>query len=147
MKHNPKFIYPKSTRSSVDGHRLYNLGEAKLPSVTIILTATQPPEKRKALAAWRLRVGTDEAARIVDSSATRGTAMHRIIESYLTGQYHLDLTDLNVMNSPYYYIQPNDMIYVKPLRQAVWGAGENVLQSVAAIATILSLITSCSYPM
>lgn len=94
MKHNPKFIYPKSTRSSVDGHRLYNLGEAKLPSVTTILSATQPPEKIKALAEWRLRVGADEATRIVDSSATRGTAMHRIIESYLTGQYHLDLTDV-----------------------------------------------------
>jgi hypothetical protein len=36
----------------------------------------------KALAAWRLRVGENEAERIVDSSATRGTAMHRIIESY-----------------------------------------------------------------
>ena len=94
MKHNPKFIYPTSTRSSVDGHRLYNLGEAKLPSVTTILSATQPPEKMKALAEWRLRVGADEATRIVDSSATRGTAMHRIIESYLTGQYHLDLTDV-----------------------------------------------------
>ena len=94
MKHNPKFIYPKSTRSSVDGHRLYNLGEAKLPSVTTILSATQPPEKMKALAEWRLRVGADEATRIVDNSATRGTAMHRIIESYLTGQYHLDLTDV-----------------------------------------------------
>jgi hypothetical protein len=94
MKHNPKFIYPKSTRSSVDGHRHYDLGEAKLPSVTTILSATQPPEKMKALAAWRLRVGENEAARIVDNSATRGTAMHRIIESYLTGQYHLDLTDV-----------------------------------------------------
>jgi hypothetical protein len=30
MKHNPKFIYPKSTtRSSVDGHRHYDLGAAK----------------------------------------------------------------------------------------------------------------------
>jgi len=94
MKHNPKFTYPKSTRSSVDGHRHYDLGTAKLPSVTTILSATQPPEKMKALAEWRLRVGADEATRIVDSSATRGTAMHRIIESYLTGQYHLDLTDV-----------------------------------------------------
>ena len=94
MKHNLKFIYPKSTRSSVDGHRHYDLGVAKLPSVTTILSATQPPEKMKALAEWRLRVGADEATRIVDSSATRGTAMHRIIESYLTGQYHLDLTDV-----------------------------------------------------
>jgi hypothetical protein len=94
MKHNPKFIYPTSTRASVDGHRHYNLGAAKLPSVTTILSNTQPPEKMKALNAWRLRVGENEAARIVDNSATRGTAMHKIIESYLTGQYHLDLTDV-----------------------------------------------------
>ena len=94
MKHNPKFIYPKSTRSTVDGQRHYDLGVAKLPSVTTILSATQPEEKRKSLEEWRKRVGVDEAARIVDNSATRGTAMHKIIESYLTGQYHLDLTDV-----------------------------------------------------
>jgi genome maintenance exonuclease 1 len=94
MKHNPKFIYPTSTRASVDGHRHYDLGEAKLPSVTTILFATQPEEKRKSLEAWRQRVGEAEATRIVDSSATRGTAMHTIIESFLTGQYHLDLTDV-----------------------------------------------------
>jgi genome maintenance exonuclease 1 len=94
MKYNPKFIYPKSTRATVDGQRHYDLGTAKLPSVTTILSATQPEEKRKSLELWRRRIGEVEAARIVDSSATRGTAMHRIIESYLTGQYHLDLTDV-----------------------------------------------------
>lgn len=94
MKHNPKFIYPKSTRATIDGQRHYDLGAAKLPSVTTILSATQPEEKRKSLELWRKRVGEAEAARIVDSSAIRGTAMHKIIESYLTGQYHLDLTDV-----------------------------------------------------
>jgi len=94
MKHNPKFIYPKSTRATVDGQRHYDLGTAKLPSVTTILSATQPPEKMKALAEWRLRVGADEATRIVDSSATRGTAVHTILENYITGQGYLDLTDI-----------------------------------------------------
>ena len=28
----------------------------------------------------------------------------------------LDLTNINVMNSPYYFLQPNDYIYVKPLK-------------------------------
>src|SRR5690606_35668899 len=48
-----------------------------------------------------------------------------IIRQYPQGQqiHHLDLTDMNVMNSPYYYIQPNDMIYVKPLKQKTWGTG------------------------
>jgi len=55
MKHNPKFIYPKSTRATVDGQRHYDLGAAKLPSVTTILSATQPEEKRKSLELWRGR--------------------------------------------------------------------------------------------
>ena len=94
MKYNPKFVYPKSTRSTVEGQRHYDLGEAKLPSVTTILSATQPEEKRKSLEEWRKRVGADEAARIVDNSATRGTAMHKIIQSFIEGQYHLDLTNV-----------------------------------------------------
>ena len=94
MKHNPKFIYPKSTRATVNGQRHYDLGAAKLPSVTTILSATQPEEKRKSLELWRKRVGEVEAARIVDSSATRGTAVHTILENYITGQGYLDLTDI-----------------------------------------------------
>ena len=56
MKHNPKFIYPTSTRATVDGKRHYDLGEAKLPSVTTILSATQPEEKRKSLEIGRAHV-------------------------------------------------------------------------------------------
>jgi hypothetical protein len=50
--------------------------EDKLPSVTTILAATQSQEKQASLAAWRARVGTNEAARITDQAATRGTSMH-----------------------------------------------------------------------
>ncbi len=67
-----------------------------------------------------------------------------IIRQFPQGQkiFHLDLTDTNVMNSPYYYIQPNDMIYVKPLKQKSWGTGTNAIQNIGAIATVLSLITT-----
>ncbi len=67
-----------------------------------------------------------------------------IIRQYPQGQkiYHIDLTDINVMNSPYYYIQPNDLIYVKPLKQKSWGTGTTVIQNIGAIATILSLVTT-----
>ncbi|MEP1487159.1 MAG: polysaccharide biosynthesis/export family protein [Algibacter sp.] len=67
-----------------------------------------------------------------------------VIRQFPQGQkiFHLDLTDANVMNSPYYYIQPNDMIYVKPLKQKSWGTGTTALQNIGAIATILSLITT-----
>lgn len=67
-----------------------------------------------------------------------------IIRQYPQGQkiHRLDLTDINVMNSPYYYIQPNDMIYVKPLKQKAWGTGTTAIQNIGAVATVLSLITT-----
>lgn len=67
-----------------------------------------------------------------------------IVRQYPQGQkvHHIDLNDTAVMQSPYYYIQPNDIIYVKPLRQKTWGTGETFMQNVATVATLLSLVTT-----
>ena len=54
----------------------------------------------------------------------------------------LDLTDANVINSPYFYIRPNDIIYVKPLKQKVWGTGATLQQTISTTITALSLITT-----
>ncbi|MBE8727748.1 polysaccharide biosynthesis/export family protein [Flavobacterium hungaricum] len=54
----------------------------------------------------------------------------------------LDLTDVNVMKSPFYNLQPNDYIYVKPLRQKTWGTGQTGIQSIGTIITLLSLATT-----
>lgn len=54
----------------------------------------------------------------------------------------IDLTDKNVMKSPYYYLQPNDYIYVKPLKQKTWGTGQTGIQSIGTIITLLSLATT-----
>ena len=86
MKHNNCYIYPKTVREAIDGARHYDTGKEKLPSVTTILDITQPAEKRESLAAWRAREGEDNAARIVASSAARGTAMHKILEMYILEQ-------------------------------------------------------------
>jgi len=94
MKHNPKFTYPKSIRSLIDDKRHYEIGTTKLPSVTTILSATMPEEKRKSLDAWKLRVGSVEAQKVVTTAANRGTSMHTILEHYITGQHYLDLTDV-----------------------------------------------------
>lgn len=56
--------------------------------------------------------------------------------------HSVDLTDINVMNSPYYNLQPNDYIYVKPLKQKTWGTGKTGLESLGSIVTILSLATT-----
>lgn len=33
----------------------------------------------------------------------------------------LDMTDPNILASEYFYIKPNDMLYVKPLKKRIWG--------------------------
>ena len=88
----PKIIkqypYQEFKRTSVDGKRLYqNPWGDPVPSVTTILSATQPAEKRQALANWRKRVGTEEAQRITTTAANRGTVMHNILEHWALGEY------------------------------------------------------------
>ena len=93
MKHNNKFIYPKSMREVINGKRHYNINEKeKLPSVTTIISATQSADKTASLAAWRVRVGEDQATRIVDTAGARGTAMHKILEKYILKDGYIDLT-------------------------------------------------------
>jgi polysaccharide export outer membrane protein len=55
-----------------------------------------------------------------------------------TEMHDIDLTDINVMNSPYYYLQPNDYIYVKPLKKKTW---ETVKTGIEGFTSIVSLIT------
>ena len=92
MKHNPKFIYPTSSRSLINEERHYDIDAEKLPSVTTILQATQSDEKKAALAAWKARVGADAADKVKNDAATRGTAMHTHLEKFLLGEGYLDLT-------------------------------------------------------
>lgn len=56
--------------------------------------------------------------------------------------HYLDLTKAETMNSPFFYIQPNDYIYIKPLPQKSWGTGTTGMQTVGTIITALSLITT-----
>ena len=93
MKWNKLYHYPPSSRSTTDGIRTYDVGNEKLPSVTTILQATQPEEKRKKLAEWRAIKGKIEADRIKKQSASRGSNMHLHLEKFILGQGHLDLTD------------------------------------------------------
>ena len=94
MKWNKKFRYPSSTRSLIRGSRHYDLGNEKLPSVTTILAATQTKEKRESLLKWQERIGKENATRIRDQAAERGTAMHAFLEAYLHGKQRVDLTNI-----------------------------------------------------
>lgn len=61
---------------------------------------------------------------------------------YGTEMHDIDLTDIKVMESPYYYLQPNDYIYIKPLPQKTWGTGKTGIESLGTIVTLLSLATT-----
>jgi genome maintenance exonuclease 1 len=92
LKRDNKYDYQKYTRQEEHGSRTYNVGEKKIPSVTTILSATQSEEKKASLDKWRERVGYQEAQRITQQAATRGTEMHYVLENYIDGRGYLNLS-------------------------------------------------------
>ena len=92
MKWNKLYKYPISTKSLIEGNRHYDVSNEILPSVTTILQATQSDEKKASLANWRRKVGENEAEKIKNEAAKRGTAMHEFLEMHLRGDKLLDLS-------------------------------------------------------
>ena len=90
---NKLYKYPSSTRSLVEGQRHYDVSNEKLPSVTTILAATQSDEKKESIARWKAKVGENEADRVRDQAASRGSNMHLHLERHILGSGHKDLTD------------------------------------------------------
>ena len=93
MKWNKRYKYPISTKSLIEGSRHYDVSNEILPSVTTILQATQSEEKKASLAKWRQKVGENEAERVKNEAASRGTAMHKFLEYYLREEKLLDLSN------------------------------------------------------
>lgn len=56
--------------------------------------------------------------------------------------HYLDLTSDQILNSPFYYLQPNDIIYISPLGYKRWGLGSTFPWAIilASITTTLLLI-------
>ena len=57
-------------------------------------------------------------------------------------KYTIDLTNVEAFDSEVFFIQPNDMIYVVPLKQKAWGTGTTGLQSLSTIISVFTLVTS-----
>jgi len=57
-------------------------------------------------------------------------------------KYKLDLTGFDFMDSEAFFIQPNDIIYVKPLKEKSWGTGQTGTKTMSTIITALSLLTT-----
>jgi len=78
-----------------------------------------------------ITVTGDRKSVVVIRQLPSGTEMHTV-----------DLTRRDALNSPYFYLQPNDYVYVKPLPQKTLGTGTTLVQSMATIISVLSLITT-----
>ncbi len=60
-----------------------------------------------------------------------------VVRQYPSGvkRHSIDLTDIDAINSPYYYVKPNDLIIANPLPQKSFGLGTD------AFGTITSLLS------
>lgn len=56
--------------------------------------------------------------------------------------YFIDLTQQEAVNSPAFYLQPNDYIYIQPLKQKSWGTGTTGVQSFTTLISALTIITT-----
>jgi polysaccharide export outer membrane protein len=67
-----------------------------------------------------------------------------IIRQYPLGQkvHHIDLTQIDAMNSEFYYVKPNDLILINPLPQKSLGTGTTGLQSFTTVISILTALTT-----
>jgi len=64
----------------------------------------------------------------------------RLIRQYPEGTkiHTINLLDQSIIGSPYYFIQPNDVIYAEPLPQKAYGFGVTGAQSVTTLLGALS---------
>lgn len=69
-----------------------------------------------------------------------------LIRESSTGQkfaHRIDLTDANIINSPYFYLQQNDIIYVEPngAKKGTAGLSNSVTFWIGLVSSIISLAT------
>lgn len=86
-------------------------------------------------------------ANIIEAIATSGDLnlnanrnRVQIIRQYPDGVrvHEIDVTSRKLLNSPFYFLQPNDIIYVPPLKIRELGTGETGLQTFASVISIIS---------
>ena len=97
IKKSNKYNYLEGKRIEDQGSRIYDINGYRLPSVTTILARTKDQQFLKD---WKAKVGEKEAERIKNLSSRRGTAMHKFLESYITGVGYDDLTELGQAAKP-----------------------------------------------
>ncbi|MGJ1224656.1 polysaccharide biosynthesis/export family protein [Sphingobacterium siyangense] len=95
------------------------------------------------------RVTVLEALGMAGDLTIRGVRENVMLIREVDGQkkiHRLDLTQQNTLNSPYYYLAQNDVIYVEPnkaqINNSKLGANTNIIISIASLLiTVISVLT------
>jgi len=95
------------------------------------------------------RVTVLEALGMAGDLTIRGVRNNVLLVREMDGQktmHRLDLTQQDILNSPYYYLAQNDVIYVEPnkgqINNSKLGANTNIIVSIAGLLiTVISVLT------
>ena len=66
-----------------------------------------------------------------------------VMRQYPSGvkRHTIDLTDMDAINSPYYYVKPNDLIIANPLPQKSFGLGTDAFSTITSILSLAVTLT------
>lgn len=122
-------------RVKLGGIRFSTLGEFRRPGKYVVLQDRLTIFEAIAQAGDMTTVAKRDQIILV-RQYPEGTRLHRI-----------NLNDRQIIQTPFYFIQPNDQIYAEPLKTREIGTGENtaqtvalILSSVTAVALVLNII-------
>jgi hypothetical protein len=109
----PKLVLEEDDK----GRKYVTPGGKKYPSVTTVLGELP----NKALAAWKKRVGKDQAAKISKAATNRGSALHKQIEFYLRNE-KLDMSNDPFTASLFGKVQStlNGIDYIKIIESSLY---------------------------
>ncbi|WP_418884460.1 polysaccharide biosynthesis/export family protein [Cognataquiflexum rubidum] len=122
-------------RVKLGGIRFSTLGEFRRPGKYVVLQDRLTIFEAIAQAGDMTTVAKRDQILLVRQYPD-GTRLHRI-----------NLNDRQIIQTPFYFIQPNDQIYAEPLKTREIGTGENtaqtvalILSSITAVALVLNII-------
>ncbi|MDM1295926.1 polysaccharide biosynthesis/export family protein [Sphingobacterium sp. N143] len=129
-----QYIKDPGVNMNFNNFRISVLGEVSKPGSFIL-----PTERATVL----------EALGMAGDLTIRGKRENIMVIREIDGKktiHRLDLTQQNTLNSPYYYLAQNDVVYVEPnkaqINNSKLGANSNIIISIASLLiTVISVLT------
>lgn len=112
------------------GIRFSTLGEFNRPGKHVVMQNQVSILEAIALSGDLTQVANRREVKLVRRTA-EGSEIHT-----------LDLLSEEIIQSEFYFIYPNDVIYVEPLPQRAWGIGVTASQTLSAVVSTLSTSTA-----